>query len=374
MTDDSISARPVPDDDGDLNLSPFSVANFFLRRRRVLLVCLGLGVAFGLGWALTTSRIYQAEVLFVTTPGVTRAAGGLMSDLGPIQQRDPIDYYISVLGSSAVTASVLQAKATDGRTLRERLGLAADASAHDVRTLLNRTQVQLVPSARARSALAVPVLTIKAGWTDADTAADLANAYYDALAKYDHEIRTTAARDRSVFIQKQVTETDTRLRDAEAALRIFKERNRLLTAPAPSSPDQRATVPPKLEEMRSQLQRNVDVQSELYLSLKKALDQASLAERDDASAMVLVERAFPPRVPSGGGRRQIVWFGMALGLLTGLGLAVLLELRHRADFSSRDGQEFVGHLNDIHRQMRDVLTRGARVLSPPADPPESHQK
>lgn len=372
MTDDPIPAPPAPDDSGDLSISPFGVANVVLRRRRVLLVCVGIGAVLGLGWALTTKRIYQAEVLFVTSPA--RSAGGVQADLGPIQQRDPIDYYTSVLGSSGVAESVLQSKNADGRTVRERLGIPADIPAHEARRRLNGTRVQLLSSARARSGQAVPVITIRASWTDAQTASDLANAYYDALAEYDHEIRTSAARDRGEFIKGQVDQTDIRLREAEAALREFKERNRLFTMAATPATGNRETVPPKLEELRSQLQREVDLQSDLYLSLKKALDQASIAQRDDASAMVLVERAFPPRVASGGGRWQIVWFGTALGLLSGLGLAVFLELRHRADFTSRDGQEFLGHLNDIHRQMRGALTRAARSLSPPVDPPESHPK
>lgn len=338
------------------------------------MVSVGVGALLGLGWALSTSRNYSAEVLFVTSPGAGRSAGGLLADLGPIQQRDPIDYYTSLLGSSGVTETVLRSQAPDGRTLRDRLGLPADVSGPQARALLDGARIQLVHSARARSGLAVPVLTLRVSWTDAESAADLANAYYDALAKYDHEIRTAAARDRSVFIQRQVTETDKRLRDAEAALRVFKERNRLLTAPAASTSGNRVNVPPRLEELRSQLQREVDLQSDLYLSLKKALDQATIAERDDASAMVLVERAFPPLRQSGGGRRQIVWFGAALGLLWGLGVAGVLELARAADFASPDGQEFVGHLREVQRQFRDTLTRGARVLSPPLDPPESHTK
>lgn len=373
--------RRAPDDlDDDAAISPFLIANVLLRNRRLIVQAAALGLGGGLVAALLLMPRYEATVRFVTSPGTMRAVSGVGTDMSPVQQRDPFDYYTSVLASADVLDTVLQTKRADGSVIRDHLRIPANQTdALAGRRQLAAADVRLDSSTRTRTAATLPVLLIKASWNNPDMAADLANAFLDALADYDKRIRSSAAKDRREFIGKQVDETAKHLKDAEDALRKFKEENRLLILAdkVQSASGNTVVVPPQLELRRDQLQRDVTVQAELYLSLKKAFDQARIAELDEASGLVVIERASPPRQRTNTGRRVIVMAGAMLGLLAGGVLAVGVELRRRADLSSPDAQEFTAHLAEVKQDLAHVRAHVTRFIAADDDEatsPPSEQK
>jgi uncharacterized protein involved in exopolysaccharide biosynthesis len=357
-----------------ISISPLSVLNIALRHRKLLIMSAAIGLAGGVVYALLQPRTYEGVVRFVTAPGSTRMVAGVGGDLGPIQQRDPFDYYASVLTSTQVLDAVLATKLGDESTVRSHLGLPPDADPQAARTALSASAVRLDASTRSRTAGSFPVLMIKASWSDPQMAADLANAFFKALQAYDQDIRSASAKERATFIGTQIDLTATRLKTAEDDLREFRQRNRLLMRADTGSGRGAIPVPPELELRRDQLQREVTVQSELYLTLKKAFDQARIAELDEASGLVVIEEASPPVTPTGLARRRLAAGGCLIGFALGCVLVLVVEVRRRTDMNSPDAYEFAGHVADIRQDFTGIRARAAQALSPPpARPPVTDQ-
>jgi len=268
--------------------------------------------------------------------------------------------------------AVLETKLAGGETVRERIGgmnPPPDRPAGQARELLAAAGARLDSTNRLRRWDVLTVMTARAGWTDALTAADLANAYVAALADFDKRIRSAAAKKRREFIETQVGETAKLLTNAENELRVFRERNRLL-GPAERDPltGRSPAVPPQLELRQEQLQREVNVQAELYVTLKKSFEQARIAELDEATSLVIIEAAVPPRSRTGRSKRSTVLMMGIIGLVAGLALAAVFELRSRVDLNSPDGQEFAGHLATIRHDVARVGARTMGALSAPSPP------
>jgi uncharacterized protein involved in exopolysaccharide biosynthesis len=369
MTMPSAPREPSPDELDELAISPLAIINMILRHRRLLVLGPVLGFAVGVLLTLGHTRVYEAAVQFVSSPGGDKGVTGVGGDMGPAQQKDPYDYYATLLKSTAVVDAVLETP-LDGGKLADSLAIPDDAlltAPERARRRLADAEVRLDSSSKARSTGALEVLRIHARWTEPATAAAIANAFVDALAGHDQKIRSSAARARREFIDQQITDTGKALRAAEDALRIFKQQNRLLALAETQTADNPMSVPPELLQRKDQLQREVNVQGELYLTLKKGFEQARIAEMDDASALVIIERAAAPRIPIGSGRRTTVILAGMLGLMIAAGIAGLRELRSRVDLTTPEGQELVGHLSTMNEELHAVRQRLAWPVAPDAD-------
>ncbi len=339
--------------------------NFVLRHRVLLAVMVVAGLAVGVVQALVLTPWYQASVRFVLSPGAGRSAAGVAGELEQPDQGNPFDYYSTVLSSTVVMDAVLSNKLADGVTVSERLNVAGlppgDRQAQ-LRERLAESKPRLETNNRSWGD-ALPVLTLKVGWTDPRMAAELANRFVKALGDFDTDIRSAAATKRREFIEKQVDETSKALLKAEGDLRRFREQNRLLTSPEPVPEGTTIAVPPQLELSREQMQREIDLQKNLYVVLKTSLQQARIAETDQASALVVIQAAFPPPSTSGGSRRSLVLIRGLIGLALGLGLAFLKEFRMNLDLNSPEAREFVEHLADIRSGLRRLPVPSVPRLS-----------
>lgn len=365
---DTPASPPESVNGGDAGLSTYALLNALLRYRRWIAGLTIAGALIGLVVALQTVRRYEAAARFVTSARTTRTLTGVGTDLSPIQERDPFDYYTGVLTSTEVLDAVAAATRPGGGVLRALLDLPPTADAAVVRRRLLSAQPRLESSGRNRT---LPLLTLKTSWLSPDGAADLANAFMDALIDYDKKIRSQSARERMDFIEEQIEATGLALADAEKTLQEFREGNRLLLVAPPTTegdvgaPVPRATAPPALGLRLDQLQREVGLQTELLLTLKKAYDQAKIAALDEASGVVVVDRASPPLTPLGSGRRQSVVAGLMVGLAVGVALALLLDMRRRLDLSSPEAQEFVGHVTAMRGGVGRLGHTVRRYFSPP---------
>lgn len=352
--------------DQDITVSPFAIPNALLRRRRLIALVTMLGAAGGVVVALLQVPRFEATARFITAP--TGTVEGVGSDLGPVQERDPFDYYASVLVSTPVLDAVLASPHSSGGAISAHLGAPPSVDAGALRRRL--APAVRLDSTRRGGAAAMSVLMVRVTWTDAAMAAELANAFMAALKEYDKNIRTYAARERKTFVEDQLKTTQKAMDDAEDALRSFMEQNRMLLGGTGST----VTTPPQVTLKVAQLQRDVDVQKDLYLGIRRAFDQVSIAAVDEASAIIVVEPASPPTSRTGVARRVLVAAGAGLGCVLGIALAGVLEVRHRLDLSSPDAREFVDHLDTIRRQWSRYLRPPTTVSSDsptPKEPPHA---
>jgi uncharacterized protein involved in exopolysaccharide biosynthesis len=147
-------------------------------------------------------------------------------------------------------------------------------------------------------------------------ARDVARLLLQQLAAFNLDTRQSLARNRRVFIEGRVSATARDLELAEDALRDFYERNRQWQ----SSPQLR------FEEQR--LTRQVNVQQDLYLTLRREFETARIEEVNTVPVVTLVDE---PQIP---GRRVRPKRTFTVAVVTlvvfilACGLAIALE-RHR---------------------------------------------
>src|SRR5205807_6017401 len=109
--------------------------------------------------------------------------------------------------------------------------------------------------------------------------------FLNRLADFNLHTRQTSAGEQRKFIEGRVATSEEQLRTAEEALRSFYERNRQWQSS------------PQLRYEEQQLNRQVAVQQELYLNLRREYETARIEEVNNIPVVTIIDH---PAVP---GRR-----------------------------------------------------------------------
>jgi polysaccharide biosynthesis transport protein len=88
---------------------------------------------------------------------------------------------------------------------------------------------------------------------------------------------------------------------------------------------QRMTVLPRLEQMQSGLQRKLGIAKVTYEGLLKSLQQFRISENQNVGNVLPIELAVPPEKPISPKKLLNLAIGSVMGLLLGIGTALLLE-------------------------------------------------
>ena len=88
---------------------------------------------------------------------------------------------------------------------------------------------------------------------------------------------------------------------------------------------QRMTVLPRLEQMQSGLQRKLGIAKGTYEGLLKSLQQFRISENQNVGNVLPIEAAVPPEKPISPKKLLNLAIGSVMGLLLGIGTALLLE-------------------------------------------------
>ncbi len=113
----------------------------------------------------------------------------------------------------------------------------------------------------------------------------LASAIAESLRSTYARLQTDAAREQRVYSEQRMGEAATELWDAEAALVRFESRNRSFTSA------------PRLALEHDRLRREVALKSELYSSLRRAVDAARLDELSTGPRLSVLQHAALPVLP-----------------------------------------------------------------------------
>lgn len=160
-------------------------------------------------------------------------------------------------------------------------------------------------------------------------AAAVANAFASALVETDLNSRRASSRNARRFIESQVDQTQVRLARAESALAAFRERigRRTRVVTQPDGTRQAVTVPlsPSEAVVESRLARDLRVAEENYLFLTRKLQEARIKEASIAPGLRVLQRAETPTRPISPRTRVNIAIALLLGLMGGVGLALVLE-------------------------------------------------
>lgn len=150
-------------------------------------------------------------------------------------------------------------------------------------------------------------VTISVEMEEPQLAADVANQVTAEMDTYTRTKRTTNATRQREFIEQRMEEVEETLKRSEVALKGFRERNR------------RIADSPQLILEEGRLNRDVEINSTVFIELKKQLEIAKIEEIKNIPIINVLDAARPPVRKSYPIRSTMVIMAFALSLLVSLG-------------------------------------------------------
>jgi hypothetical protein len=259
--------------------------------------------------------VYETEVAFMPEANAERSTAGIAALAGLAGQfgfaigntgaQSP-QFYGDLVLSRTVFDWVLNSPdscATPIAPLREFFlkDKADDPHAEDKARRRLRAAIDVIVNARTS------VITVATRTRSACRSRTTATAVLAAVEDYDRRVKKRRATIRRAFVEELYQQALDTLADRENRLRIFYEENRTWEAA------------PRLRLQEASLQRKVGLSTEVATVLAREMEQARIAEADDAPLLSLVVAPEVPRIPADHG--PTYWF-VASAMLSGLAVAV----------------------------------------------------
>jgi len=134
--------------------------------------------------------------------------------------------------------------------------------------------------------------------------ADVVLAELEALNRY---FKSETVSEKNTFIENRIASVEGDLETSEQALKDFNERNRQISSPA-------------LQLEQERLERNVEVQKGIYLTLKQQLELAKIEEVQETSVVQILDR---PTVAFNPSNKNLV-LSVILSFILGGGLGIMI--------------------------------------------------
>lgn len=299
-----------------------------LQRWRVVLGLPTVAAVLSVFLALALPRRYTATVSFVpeetAVPRLASGLAGLSSQFGfmlvPPGSRSS-RFYADLVQTRELAETILLSRYRDPRSPAAadsvRLLDLLDLPRGNSQDSLERgaTRLKRMVGVRLNSQTSVVEIRVRSAWPR--LSADVANRFVSALNTFNSTIRTSQARQRRLFLEIRVAEAQQQLETAENALRQFYERNRLWQQS------------PELVVEEGRLRRQLEVQQQVYLTLRQEYENARIQEVNDIPVITVVDSAVAPRRPSQPRLELVVLLGTAVGVIAALFLVVGTALMER---------------------------------------------
>lgn len=271
-----------------------------IARWRLVLIVMAATLLVAAIAAIALPPIYEAHASFVTSSsGSSKMASalasggaglsGLASQLGVSTGADPSEspnFYVKLIESEELRRRLLNSRfhnprsdsPRDSATLLEILRIRNNDP-------VRRTEIALKKMAKAMSTefdlkTNMVGLVVTSRWSE--LAAAIANRTIELVDAFNHEQRVTRARSKRVFVESRVDSAKAELRQAEESQRVFYDQNRQWRSS------------PQLVFEEARVRRNVEVATDLFLTLQRQLEAARLDEFNDAAAITIVDPAHAP--------------------------------------------------------------------------------
>jgi len=142
-------------------------------------------------------------------------------------------------------------------------------------------------------------------------AAEMANTMYPAILNFTVETHSKQAKLNREFIEKRQIEVKEHLTFAEDALKVFRERNRSIMES------------PQLQLEIERLLREVEIKTQVYITLQQQYELARIEEVKETSSVVILDEGKPAVNKDSPKRKIIVIIAMLLGGMVALGVTLL---------------------------------------------------
>jgi alpha-tubulin suppressor-like RCC1 family protein len=315
--------------------SPFPIINLALDHARLLI---GLPLAAAVAavlFAFVTAGRYTAESTF--KPQVEQAEMGRFSglaaqfgiDLMGGARGESMDFYARLARSRALLEQVAtrQYPMPDGAsaTLVELYGYPEGPDQ------LRRTVEKLARNVGVEADLNSGVVTIRTRERGRALAEQMNRAILDEVNRFNLERRQSQASAERTFVEAQVVRARQDLETAEQAQSAFMQTNR------------RYEEWPQLRVEAARLQRQVDLQQQVFTTLTQALERARLDEVRNTPVITIIDQ------PEGSAQRQRRLIQKAvLGAI--LGLAGVLSFLFAVEYARRLRQQYPDEFDRVRRR------------------------
>jgi len=158
------------------------------------------------------------------------------------------------------------------------------------------------------------IITIDVNAFEPQFAADLATVVIEELDSFQRKIKLQRTSEKRKFIQDRITTVQMDLEKAEDVLKQFRERNRQI-----------ASSPALLLEQERQV-REVEVQKNIFITLKQQLELTKIQEVEDGSMVQVLDAPEAPLYRSKPKRKTAVLLACMLGI--GLGIFIAFTREH----------------------------------------------
>ena len=217
----------------------------------------------------------------------------------------------------------------EGETPEERLART--------RRHLN-TQVMSVRVAREIGVVTLAVRTNSPGLSAA-----IAGRLLDLVSAFDLETRQSEASAERGSADERLGQLRVKLGVMEDSLKAFLENNRQFSDS------------PQLLFEHDRLQRRVTMRQSLVTAMAQAFEQARIDEVRNTPVITVIDQPAPPALPDSRGRVLILALGLTLGVVTGVGVALVREVGERA---KTGGSQAYGEFQEVIKDAKgDLLGR-----------------
>ncbi len=299
-------------------ISLLGLANLLFRHRMVVLGAALFGFTAAVVLTLVAPRVYTAHSSFMPqTRKAMASISGLAAQIGlalPATEggQSPA-FYSDLLESRAILGDVVTGSfefTTDAGPSRGTLvdyyrakgrtpALRRDAAIRDLADDVTASTVQ-------RTGVVNLSVTVR----DPALAVQINQRLLDLLNQFNLRTRQSQAAEERRFTERRMAEVRQDLRTAEDRLQRFLQRNR----------DFRNS--PELTFQADRLEREVDMQQQVFTTLAQAFEQAKIEEVRDTPVITVVQRPEAPARPDRRGLVLRALGGLLMGLVIGAAVAV----------------------------------------------------
>jgi uncharacterized protein involved in exopolysaccharide biosynthesis len=179
-----------------------------------------------------------------------------------------------------------------------------------------------IPSMINFSTSEKPFLTLNVTTDEPQFSKDLANAVLEELDKLQREFKSKTVNEKKNYIEQQIVIAQSELEKLEENLKNFREANR------------RIDTSPSLMLKRDRMERNVQIQQGIFLTLKQQLELAKIEEVQKSSFVQILDYPSLPLTISNPPRQSSYILGGFAGLFLSLCIVFVIEY-----FSSGNPEE-----------------------------------
>jgi len=332
---------PVFAEEEEIHL--INYVNVLLKRRWLIIIGVFFCVVFTGIYSKTRHPVFTASAKFLpsSNPEMTSRMGTLIgtSRIESFQDTVTSEYYTVLLKSSPFLERIAYKKFFS-KELGEEVDLISYyqiEAGNETERLIKATRV-IGGGLELSTARTTKVVSLSYSSGEPELSAAIVNAFLEELITYNQDIRDTKAKQNREFIEDRLEENRKLLKKAEVELADFTSKNKKI-------------VTPDLEIELGRLKRNVKVQEEVYMMLKKQLELAKIEEQEKKLVIEILEKASAPlykRSPKT--KRNVILAGLVSVFLF-IGLAFVLEYVSTMNPKEEGYREFYKHIKDIKNDL-----------------------